>query len=172
MSKGNAMKTDRKTKVEKSPPRVKGSGRASPRINGKNPLAYEHIPVGIVEVSLDGKYIDVNEEFSRILGYSRQELLGQSIKDFTHEDDYAIDSRLYEQLISGKIPYYKLEKRYIRKGSEIIWVELTRSLVCDSKEKPLYTVAVVLDISDRKDVEKVLRDSVERLHLATGAAQM
>ncbi|HET6821536.1 MAG TPA: PAS domain S-box protein [Anaerolineales bacterium] len=169
------MKTDRKTKVEKSPPRVKavkGSGRASPRINGKHPLAYEHIPVGIVEASLDGKYIDVNEEFSRILGYSRQELLGQSIKEFTHEDDYAIDFRLYEQLISGKVPFYKLEKRYIRKGGEVVWVELTRSLVCDSKEKPLYTVAVVLDISDRKDVEKVLRDSVERLRLATGAAQM
>ena len=169
------MKTDRKTKAEKSPPKVKTvkeNGRAAPRINGKHPLAYEHIPVGIVEAALDGKYMDVNGEICRILGYSRKELLRRGIKDCTHEDDYGLDIRLYEQLITGKIPFYRLEKRFVRKGGEIIWVELTRSLVSDAEGKPLYTVGVVLDISDRKDVESVLRESVERLRLATSAARM
>jgi PAS domain S-box-containing protein len=170
------MKTDRKTKAEKSPPKLKAVKRSSgvqPKPNGKHPLTtYEHIPVGVVEVSLDGKYMDVNEEFCRILGYSRKELLRRGIKNCTHEDDYAIDFRLYEQLVTGKIPYYRIEKRYVRKDGETIWVELTRSLVCDAKGKPLYTMGVVLDISDRRDVERVLRDSVERLRLATGAARM
>ena len=162
------MKMDRKIKAVKGPPKAKAA-----RTNGKHPLvAYEHIPVGIVEASLDGKYMDVNEEFCRILGYSRRELLRRGIKDCTHEDDYAIDARLNELLIAGKIPFYKIEKRYVRKDGGIIWVELTRSLVCDEKGEPLYTVGVVLDISDRKDVERVLRESVERLRLATGAAQM
>jgi len=163
------MKTDRKIKAKAA----RGNSRAAPKPNGKYPLAaYEHIPVGIVVSSLDGKYIAVNEEFCRILGYSRRELLRRGIKDCTHEDDYGIDQRLYEQLVVGKIPFYKLEKRFVRKSAEIIWVELTRSLVCDENGKPLHTVGVVLDISDRKDVEKVLRESVERLRLATGAAQM
>ncbi|HEY9526674.1 MAG TPA: PAS domain S-box protein [Anaerolineales bacterium] len=170
------MKTDRKIKAVKSPPGMKTArrnGRTAYKSTGKQPLvAYEHIPVGIVEASLDGKYVDVNEEFCRILGYSRRELLRRGIKTCTHEEDYAIDLRLYEQLVSGKIPFYRLEKRFVRKGGGIIWVELTRSLVCDKKGKPLYTVGVVLDISDRKDVEKVLHESVERLRLATGAAQM
>ena len=170
------MKTDRKIKAEKSPPKgraVKGNSRAVPKSNGKHLLAiYEHIPVGIAEASLDGRYMDVNEEFCRILGYSRRELLRRGIKDCTHEDDYGIDVRLYEQLIDGKIPFYRIEKRYVRKDGEIIWVEITRSLVCDEQGKPIYTVGVVLDISDRKDVERVLRESVERLRLATGAAQM
>src|SRR5215211_720012 len=170
------MKVDRKPKAEKSPPAVKavkGARRAAPRTNGKHPLAaYEHIPIGIVEASLDGNYIEVNEEFCRILGYSQQELLGLGIKDCTHEDDYSIDGKLYEQLIAGKIPFYRLEKRYLRKDGRDIWVELTRTLICDAKGKALHTVGVVLDISDRKDVERVLRDSVERLRLATGAAQM
>ncbi|HEU4746471.1 MAG TPA: PAS domain S-box protein, partial [Anaerolineales bacterium] len=170
------MKTDRKPKAEKSPPNVKAARqakRAVPKTNGKHPLAaYEHIPVGIVESSLDGRYMDVNEEFCRILGYSRRELLRRGIKDCTHEDDYAIDSRLYEQLIAGKLPFYRIEKRYWRKDGGAIWVELTRSLVRDENGTPLYTVGVVLDASDRKHVEKVLRESVERLHLATGAARM
>jgi PAS domain S-box-containing protein len=170
------MKVERKTKAAKNPPAVKtvkSGRRASPKTNGKHPLlAYEHIPIGIVEVSLDGKYMDVNEEFCRILGYSRQELLRLGIKACTHEDDYAIDAKLYEQLITEKIPFYRMEKRYLRKGGGEIWVELTRTLVCDEKGKPRYSVGVVLDISDRKDVERVLRDSVERLRLATGAAQI
>ena len=170
------MKTDRKIKAEKSPPKIKaakGNSRELSRPNGKHLLAvYEHIPVGIVEASLDGRYMDVNQEFCRILGYSRRELLRRGIKDCTHDDDYGIDVRLYEQLIGGKIPFYRIEKRYVRKDGEIIWVEITRSLVCDEEGKPIYTVGVVLDISDRKDVERVLRESVERLRLATGAAQM
>jgi PAS domain S-box-containing protein len=157
------MKTDSKPKAKKSPLKT----------NGKHPLAaYEHIPVGIVEASLDGNYMDVNEEICRMLGYSRTDLLQRGIKDCTYEEDYAIDAKLYEQLIDGKIPFYRIEKRFVRKDETLIWAELTRSLVCDAKGKPLYTVGVVLDISDRKDVEKVLHDSVERLRLATGAAQM
>ena len=170
------MKTDRKIKAAKSPSTTKVAKRgvrAAPKANGKHPLAaYEHIPIGIVEASLDGKYVDVNEEFCRILGYSRQELLRLGIRDCMHEDDYAIDGKLHEQLIAGKIPFYRLEKRYLQKEGGDIWVELTRSIVRDTKGKPLYTIGVVLDISERKDVERVLRDSAERLRLATAAAQM
>lgn len=170
------MKTNSKIKTEKRPPKakaVKDNRRVASRTNGKHPLTvYQHLPIGIVEASLNGNYMDVNEEICRILGYSRQELLRRDIKDCTYEEDYAIDAKLYEQLIAGIIPFYRIEKRFVRKNGEHIWVELTRSLVSDAKGKPLYTVGVVLDISDRKDVERVLRDSVERLRLATGAAQM
>ena len=170
------MKVDRKAKVEKRPPQkkaVKGARKVLPKTNGKHPLAaYEHIPIGIVETSLEGKYVNVNEEFCRILGHSREELLQLGIKDCTHEDDYGIDSKLYDQLVAGKIPFYRLEKRFTRKSGGVIWVELTRTLVCDTKGKPLYTMGVVLDISDRKDVEKVLRESAERLRLATETARM
>jgi PAS domain S-box-containing protein len=172
------MKTVRKTKAEQDAPKLK-TGKGSRRvakpalINGKHPpVSYEHAPVGVVEASLEGKYLNANEEFCRMLGYEKQELLLCGIKDFTHEDDYAIDIRLHQQLVAGTIPFYRLEKRYIRKGGESLWVELTRSLVCDEEGKPVYTVGVVLDISDRKQVERVLRDSVERLRLATEAAQM
>ncbi len=173
------MKTDRKAQAEQKLPKPKAT-RGSPRAgaktvpaNGKHPLAtYENAPIGIVEAALDGQYINTNEEFCRILGYDKKELLHRGIKDFTHEDDYAIDIRLHERLAAGEIPFYRLEKRFVRKDGSIIWVELTRSIVRDAKGEPLYTVGVVLDISDRKDVERVLRESVERLRLATEAAQM
>jgi len=174
------MKTDRKIKTEKRPPGSKKPGNG-PRaavtepapFNGKHLLAtYEHALIGIVESSLDGMHINVNEEFCRILGYEKAELLQGGTKDFTHEEDTAIDVRLHQHLVAGQIPFYRLKKRYLRKNGEYIWVELTRSLVRDADGNPLYTIGVVLDISERKHVERVLRESVERLRLATEAAQM
>jgi PAS domain S-box-containing protein len=125
-----------------------------------------------VECTPDGNHINANEEFCRLLGYEKKELVGKSIKDITHEDDYPIDIRLHQQLVEGKIPFYRLEKRYLAKNGTSIWTELTRSIVRDASGNPLHTIGVVLDISDRKHVERVLRDSTERLRLATEVAQM
>src|ERR1041384_5796588 len=175
------MKTDRKAKAEKNSQKLKSdinvrrgtSKPASSNGNGKYlPSTYEHAPIGIVESSLTGIHIQVNDEFCRILGYSKEELLGRGLKDFTYEDDYLIELNLHNQLIAGKIPFYRFEKRYVRKDGSILWTELTRSTVRDSKGKPLYTIGVILDVSDRKQVESVLRDSVERLRIATSAARM
>jgi len=174
------MKTQRQTKMEPASDKPKAAKRtrnsaskSSSGINGKNPPAsYEHAPIGIVECSPDGRHTNVNEEFCHLLGYEKEELIGKSLKDITHEDDYPIDIKLHQQLVEGKIPFYRLEKRYVRKNGGSIWVELTRSLVSDSAGTALYTIGVVLDISDRKQVERVLRDSSERLRLATEAARM
>ena len=171
------MKTDRKIKAKKSSPKLKAdtkvrraASKPAPS-NGKHPPAtYEHAPIGIVESSLEGRHLNVNEEFCRILGYEKAALLQRGIKDFTHEEDYPIDIKLHEQLVTGEIPFYRLEKRYVRKDGENIWVELTRSIVRDAHGKPLYTIGVVLDISERKHVERSLRESGERLRLATEAA--
>ena len=116
----------------------------------------QHVPIGIMECSRDGKYIDVNEEFCQMLGYEPEELLQLGIKDVTHEDDFHIDIKLHNQLVAGEIPYYKLEKRYVCKNGQIIWVDLTRSLVRDSQGKALYSVGTVLDITERHMAEEAL----------------
>lgn len=174
------MKTDRKVKVHSRSQEVKAngkSGRVAVKLASKSKterpsLSYEHIPIGIVETSLNGKYLNVNEEFCRITGYEREELLRFSIKDLTHEEDLAYDFQLHERLVAGQIPYYKIEKRLRCKDGGFVWVELTRSLVRGPRGAARYVVGATLDLSDRKQVEHVLHESVERLRLATGAAQM
>src|SRR5574342_171791 len=128
-----SMKTQRKANAEavshKLKPAKKARSSASKITarssgNGKHPLsAYEYLPVGVVQSSLEGKYLDVNGEFCRILGYSKEELLHLNAKQCTHEEDYVLDLKLQEQLVAGKIPFYALEKRYIRKDGQIVWVE-------------------------------------------------
>ena len=174
------MKTKRQTKpgLDSDKPKTakkvrRSAAKSASGTNGKHPLvSYEHAPIGIVECSPEGKHINANEEFCHLLGYKKEELVGKGLKEITHEDDSPIDIKLHQQLVEGKIPFYRLEKRYIRKDGRSIWTELTRSVVRDDAGVPLKTIGVVLDISDRKQVERILRDSSERLRLATEAAQM
>ena len=133
---------------------------------------YEHAPIGIVEGSLEGMHVNVNEEFCRITGYGREELFTLRVKDISYQEDYLKEAQLYAQLISGEIPSYKLEKRYIRKGGEIIWVEVIRSTVRDAQGKALYTVGIVQDITERRQGEAKIRfqaDLLENVHDAVVA---
>ena len=116
----------------------------------------QHLPLGVVESSLEGRYLNVNEEFCRMLGYTREELLQRGIKDVTHEEDYHVDIKLHGQLLAGEIPYYKLEKRFVRKDGQILWADLTRCLARDESGNALYVVGLVLDITERHFAEEAL----------------
>jgi PAS domain S-box-containing protein len=116
----------------------------------------QHLPIGIVESSLEGHYLDVNEEFCRMLGYERDELLQRGIREVTDEEDYHIDSKLHGRLAAGEISYYKIEKRFVRKDGQIIWADLTRCAIRDAHGNPLYTVGIILDITERHLAEEAM----------------
>jgi signal transduction histidine kinase len=73
------------------------------------------------------------------------------------------ETDIYKELISGRIPFYNIEQRYVRRNGAIIWVGIIRSLVRDDDGKPLYTIGVVLDITHRKAVQEILRKSEDAL---------
>jgi PAS domain S-box-containing protein len=120
---------------------------------------YKYVPIGIVECSLDGRYINVNAEFCRITGHKKEELLRLDIYDLTLPVDAERETNLYRELISGRIPIYNIEQRYVRKNGASIWVAIIRSLVRDASGNPLYCVGVIQDISLRRAVQEILRKS-------------
>ena len=120
---------------------------------------YERAPIGISESSPDGKYIGVNDEFCRILGYTKDEILQRGIKSLTHKEDYAREIKLYRQLFAGEIPDYRIEKRYVRKDGTIIWAEILRSIVRDSGGAALYAIGALRDITQAKKAEAALQKS-------------
>src|SRR5438874_10013745 len=117
---------------------------------------YERAPIGIVESSPEGKYVGANEEFCRILGYRKEELLQRGIKDVTHKEDYSRDIKLHRQLVAGEIPFYEIEKRYVRKDGAVIWAQVLRSIVRDAEGTPLYAIGAVRDITEHKAAEEKL----------------
>ncbi|MES9997663.1 PAS domain S-box protein [Desulfovibrio aminophilus] len=133
---------------------------------------FEQAAVGIAHVSLEGRWLRVNETLCRITGYSREELLARSFQDITHPGDLDTDMEHVARLLEGRISTYTLEKRYIRKDGRTVWVNLTVALARGDSDEPRYFISAVQDIEARKRTEEALRRSEARFrHLfdAVGA---
>jgi PAS domain S-box-containing protein len=113
----------------------------------------EQAAIGIEQVSLDDRVLDVNPVLAAMLGYEPEELRDRAIADITHPDDVFECMGLHRRLIDGAIPSYTVEKRYLRKDGHPIWVKVTASLARDASGTPAYRIAVVEDIDNRKLAE-------------------
>jgi PAS domain S-box-containing protein len=121
--------------------------------------AFEHSAIGMALVSLNGKWLRVNTRLCSIVGYSEEEMLTKRFQDLTHPDDLALDLSHVNQMLEGKIESYTMEKRYIRKSGEIVWVLLAVSLMKNSDGTPLYFISQIKDINERKLAEQALLES-------------
>ena len=95
---------------------------------------------GIAIVGLDGKWLLVSKSLCDILGYTEKELLSLSFQDITHKEDIPLDLRQLNQLLKGEIENYKMQKRYFTKNGDLIWAQLSVSLVRDEENKPKYFI--------------------------------
>lgn len=122
---------------------------------------FENAAVGMAHKDSEGKWLRVNDRFCEIVGYTRDELTKKTFRDITHADDLDADIEKFEQLKSGLIQSYQMEKRYIHKNGSEVWVELTASLQFNAKNKPEYCIAIVQDISRRKKFENELQVAIK-----------
>jgi PAS domain S-box-containing protein len=133
---------------------------------------FEQAAVGIAHVAPDGRWLQVNNRLCDIVGYARGELLELTFQQITHPDDIAKDLGQAKRLLDGAIPYYALEKRYLRKDGRTVWINLTVSLVRNGAGKPDYLVKVVEDIGARKAAEQALRALADDLAKAQRIARL
>ncbi|HEY8555149.1 MAG TPA: PAS domain S-box protein [Burkholderiales bacterium] len=117
---------------------------------------YDHAPVGIAEADASGRILRVNDRFCTITGYSRDELLARTIADITHPEDLAASEAPFRELLSGKRDVYTIEKRYVRKNGDVVWVRLTASATRDTQARPEYAVGVVEDVTERRRADIVI----------------
>ncbi|MBZ5622962.1 MAG: PAS domain S-box protein [Acidobacteriia bacterium] len=123
---------------------------------------FDQAAVGMNHVSLDGRIIRVNGRYCEMTGYSEEELLGLSASDITHPDDVARGQELVPRLVSGEATSCSMEKRYIRKDGSVVWVQLTASLLRDSRGEPVHIIGVAEDVTGRVRAQEALQQSEER----------
>ncbi|MDI6817333.1 MAG: PAS domain S-box protein [Actinomycetota bacterium] len=111
---------------------------------------FELAAVGIAHVDLSGRFIRLNKKYCSIVGYPKNELTKLRFQDITHPDDLEDDLRQARELLEGVINTYSMEKRYIKKDGSVVWVSLSASLVRSENGEPRYYIAMVEDISERK----------------------
>ncbi len=124
---------------------------------------FEHTSLGVILISLDGRFLDANKSFTNMLGRSREELSRFSVLDITHPDDREETHTKLESLLSGKTKSFKIEKRYLRKDGDYFWAQSTVSLTKDELGFPLHIVAVTEDITDRKSSQTFLEQKENEL---------
>jgi PAS domain S-box-containing protein len=119
------------------------------------------------------RFLRVNQAMCDITGYSEAELLTMTVDDLNHPDDRELDFQRYQNLKTGKASGYASEKRYLRKDGSVIWVNAVGNVIRDAEGKPLRTVAVIQDITARKQAEETIRyqasllDAVDQSVVAT-----
>ncbi|MBD1893594.1 PAS domain S-box protein [Coleofasciculus sp. FACHB-129] len=111
---------------------------------------FNQAAVGIAEVERNGQWRLVNQKLCDITGYTREELLERTFQDITHPDDLNTDLENVGRMLAGEISTYSMEKRYIRKDTSPVWINLTGSVVRNCAGELRYFIAIVEDISDRK----------------------
>jgi diguanylate cyclase (GGDEF)-like protein/PAS domain S-box-containing protein len=124
--------------------------------------AFAEAPNGMALVGLDGRWLKVNHEICRIVGYSESELLERTFQDITHPEDLDADLALLNEVLDGKRRQYQLRKRYIRSDGRVIWVLLSVSLVLDEAGAPLHFISHVEDVTERRELELRLQRLAER----------
>ena len=114
--------------------------------------AFEHSPVGMALINVDGYYIEVNERLCEILGYTNQELKSLTFQELTYSEDLEIDLVYKQDLDLGKIANFSSEKRFIKKDKSYVWTHISVSLVKKSENETYYIVQII-DITERKKIE-------------------
>jgi len=121
---------------------------------------FQSAAIGIVMATAGGRIQLANDAFCRMLGRTREALIGLNALEITHADDLPANAELIRRAVAGEIQGYTLEKRYLRPDGTPLWVNLTVTEVTDESGHPLHNIAVVEDITLRKATEKVLLDSL------------
>lgn len=123
---------------------------------------FENGSVGM-SVSSPGKgWIELNQKFCQMVGYSKEELIGINWMNLSHPDDLSANLYFYQQALEGKIDRYQMDKRFIRKDGEVLYVTL--AVACQRNEDGTihHLLSSYIDITDHKLTEIALRKSEEK----------
>jgi len=128
--------------------------------------AFNQSSVGIVYLSLDGRYLRVNPRFCAITGYPESELIGRLSDDMSHPDDRAGTAEGRRQVLEGRGDAYTRTKRYIRADGSVVWVDISVSLIRDATAAPMYLHVMVEDVTERVRAEAAAAESRRQLQFA------
>ncbi|MBN1866931.1 PAS domain S-box protein [Candidatus Sumerlaeota bacterium] len=125
---------------------------------------FENATHGLAVWNAERRLVKSNARFAEMLGYTVNELIDMSSRTFTHPDDVARQEPENRKIETGEKNSYAIEKRYVRRDGSPFWAELTVNAVRDARGKLEGTIAIIVDITERKRVEEERAESQRRLN--------
>ena len=126
-------------------------------------LIFDQSPLSSAITKLDYTPLQINDAFSRMLGYSKEELYLMKFTEYTHPDDIDEEIEQFNRITSGKIDSFEMEKKYIHKNGEILCANLFISAVKDQFGKLVRFLVIVEDVTLRKKIENIMKQRTDRL---------
>jgi PAS domain S-box-containing protein len=123
---------------------------------------FEASSAGMALTDLTGRYVATNSAFQRMLGYTDEEFKRFTAIDITHPDERDTTEKIVTQFASGARQEYHVDKRYLKKDSTALWVNVTTTYVPPAENTPPMLQGIYFNIDDRKRAEQALRASEER----------
>jgi PAS domain S-box-containing protein len=124
---------------------------------------FEEAPIGMALVDRDDRLLQVNKAFCKMLGYEDQELMGFKLTDLVHPDDLEKDGSLVSQVLQDDMSSSKIEKRYLKRNREILWADVTVTLLQNNEGQNSYRLMMFENVIERKRAKLL---EVERNHVA------
>ena len=121
---------------------------------------FERSSIGIGLLDMKMRIVDINPLLCQILGYSREELYGKRFTDYI-SDAKGGDLELYKQLVSRTRDRLEFERFFLQKGSRLVWIHLSISLIPSTNDEPEFFLLMIEDITERKQTELKLFESKE-----------
>ena len=132
--------------------------------------AFVEASIGFAMTTPDGCFVDANKAYCVITGYSLNELKILGFPKLIHPDDFAENMNMIDRMLAGKISDFVIENRYIRKGGSSVWVRKSVSLVRNAEHAPQWIIALIEDVTDRRQIEESLKHSEDDLNRAQAVA--
>lgn len=131
--------------------------------------ALDHMTIGMALKKPRGPWKMINQSFSDLLGYQIEEINLIGFEQLTHPDDRARDRQQADAILHGEATRYTCEKRYLHKKGHIVWVKRTLSLIYDDRQRPLYYLLQVVDLTEIKQSEQANKGLQAQMTLANEA---
>ncbi len=128
---------------------------------------FEEAAIGMCLVDMEGFILDSNSALMELLGYSKEEMFKKSFKDLTHPDDLPKSISLFQELARGNRESYTREKRYICKDGQIVWGQVTVSILRGPRREPQFAIIMTQDVTQRKKGEQEIQANQEQLQSLT-----
>ena len=123
---------------------------------------FDHSIIG-KSITFPSGEMQTNKAFYEMLGYSKEEFLDFKWQQITHPDDVELSQRVVDSLLSGEKDSDRFIKRYFHKNGSVVWANVSTVLRRDKEENPLYLMATISNITERKQTEEALKISRENL---------
>jgi PAS domain S-box-containing protein len=122
---------------------------------------YDQAYIGIARIAKMGRFLLVNERLCSMLDYTAEELYRKTFYELGVQEEVEESLGDWDQLLSGRIKNFSREQTYVRQDGDLLRTNVTVSLVRDANNNPNYFVAVFEDITERKEYEAQLEDSIK-----------